>query len=142
MSRTNGNALAGTRILIVEDNLLIAMEVEQALESHGAKVTTCLGVTEASTVLGRTSFDFVLSDYAFDGEPVLPLLDLAAARNVPLAVLTGYSSEHLNRVPASVKIFEKPFREEDIIAHIVAACTGRGDGADDRDEWNPINDRA
>lgn len=120
MSSAKKQLLSGARILLVEDNLLIAMEVEKTLEEYGAEVVICIGSAEAISAMDSGHFDFLLTDYALGGASILPMLHLAAGRNIPLAILTGYPAHHLAEGAHGLKIFEKPFREADIVEHIAS----------------------
>lgn len=131
MSNAKKKLLSGLRILLVEDSLLLAMEVEQTLETYGAEVVTCLGASEGMAAIRNTQFDFLLTDYGLGGTSVLPLLHLAASRNIPLAILTGYPPDHLMEASRGLKVFEKPFREADIVKHIAAVRLREGEAEND-----------
>ena len=88
--------LAGRRILIVEDEALVAMLVEDALLDAGAEVIGPVAtVAEAMALLDAGSPDGAVLDLNLAGETSTPVADLLAARGVPFVVATGYGAEGL-----------------------------------------------
>ncbi len=113
--------LSGSQILILEDNLIVALELEHELIKYGANVTLCSTLAESLSAFQSLSCDFLLADYFLEGEVSLPLIEAAIARGVPYAVLTGYPAEDENPLVSEAKIFPKPFRARDIINHVADA---------------------
>ena len=86
------SGLQGRRVLIVEDETLIAMDLEDLLGRHGC---TVLGpvpdVGRALALLERELPDGALLDLNLDGHPAIPIAEALSARGVPFVVVTGYS---------------------------------------------------
>jgi len=84
------------RILIVEDEGLVAMLIEDMLEDIGCEVAGSLSsVGQALKWLEDGGLaDAALLDVNLGGEPVWPVAEALAARGTPFAFTTGYG--HLN----------------------------------------------
>jgi CheY-like chemotaxis protein len=109
---------SGQRVLVVEDNALVALEVETILADAGHTVVGPAGrVSEALDLVERGSFDIALLDVDLHGDRVWPVADALAARGVPFAFTTGFRGEII--MPerfSSVEFLGKPYREADLLA--------------------------
>jgi CheY-like chemotaxis protein len=86
-------SLAGLRILVVEDEGLIAMDIEDMLLD-----LTCVPVGPASTIetaldiiRGGTQLDGVLLDMNLHGQSVQPIVAELVNRNIFFILVTGYA---------------------------------------------------
>ncbi len=85
--------LAGLKILVVEDEFLVALEVEAALESIGCAIAGPFArLAKAMEAAKGTRLDGAVLDVNLNGEMVYPLADLLAQQDVPFVFLTGYSA--------------------------------------------------
>jgi two-component SAPR family response regulator len=100
----------GLRVLLVEDESLVAMAMEDMLTDMNCRVIGCFAaLNPAITWLGRQpdAPDVALLDVNLGGEMVFPLAELLQARQVPFAFVTGYGA--LPEVGfASAEIIHKP----------------------------------
>jgi CheY-like chemotaxis protein len=84
------------RILIVEDELLIAMEIEQMLVELGcAVVGPAPSVAQALAILDREEPDFAILDVNLGPERSTPIAEALRKRGVPFALATGYDRSQL-----------------------------------------------
>jgi CheY-like chemotaxis protein len=118
--------LARRRVLLVEDETLIAMDLEAALRQRGCEVVgPAATVAEAiQAAAGERRLDGAVLDVNLGDEQVFPVADALAERGVPFVFLTGYEREilparHRGR-PAAVK----PYRTEDLM-RLLAKTVGR-----------------
>jgi DNA-binding response OmpR family regulator len=85
------SALQGRRVLIVEDEMLVALEIEDLLQQQGCVV---LGpaprVNRALTLLDRERPDAALLDLNLRGELATPVAAELSAQGVPFVLVTGY----------------------------------------------------
>ena len=129
MTDNSAGALAGADFMVVEDNLLISLEIEQTLTGLGGRVLSCSSVPEGLLAIGQRQFDLMLTDYFLDGADCLPLIEAAAAQDIPYALLTGYSIPDDHHLLANAKIISKPFKQQDIIDYALSIVeTARANG--------------
>ena len=109
-------------ILIVEDEPLIAMMLEDFLESLGHSVAaTCDSVGEAMTAASKDGFDLAILDVNLKGESVWPVASLLRERGLPFIIASG---GHVDPPPAefaSVPLIEKPYTVDRVTPAIDAA---------------------
>jgi DNA-binding NarL/FixJ family response regulator len=88
--------LAGRRILLVEDEMLVSMALESTLQDSGATVIGPLArVKQALEAARREQIDAAVLDINLAGEKVFPVADLLAERGIPFVFYTGYSQDTL-----------------------------------------------
>jgi DNA-binding response OmpR family regulator len=105
--------LQGRRILIVEDEAMIALDLELALERAGCVVVGPRPrLADALLHVDDEPFDAALLDINVHGELVFPLAELLAARGIPFVFLTGYGEVIL---PAHFR--ERPVCRKPCAAH-------------------------
>jgi CheY-like chemotaxis protein len=109
-------------ILIVEDEPLIAMMLEDFLESLGHSVAaTCDTVGDALTEVERGGFDLAILDVNLKGENVWPVASQLRERGLPFIIASG---GHVDPPPAefaSVPLIEKPYTVDRVTPAINAA---------------------
>lgn len=111
-SRTSLDAdrLAGKRILVVEDEPLLAMDIVGQLEDAGAIVVgPAASVIAALGLIEQYRFDAALLDANLDGFAVDDVAASLARINVPFAFMSGYGKESLPASFEDVQLLPKPF---------------------------------
>ena len=116
--------LEGYRILVVEDDFLVAEVLIDILEDAGAVVVGPYGwlnegvdaVTENDVTL-----DCAVLDINLHGLKSYPIADALKARNIPFVFTTGYSGEALPDAYRSFPRCEKPFNQDQLIAALASA---------------------
>lgn len=84
--------LTGVRVLVVEDNGLIAIDVADALTLAGATVLGPFGrLADGLRAAAEQDFDLALLDVNLDGEPSWPIATQICERGIPMMLATGYS---------------------------------------------------
>ena len=113
---------ASLSILVVEDEPLIAMMLEDFLESLGHRVHgTCESVSEAIRAVDSGGFELAILDVNLKGENVWPVAAKLREQNVPFVLATG---GHVDPPPAefqSVPVIEKPYTIDRVNPAIDAA---------------------
>src|SRR5438270_7446374 len=92
-ARTEREGLAGARVLVVEDEFVIALEVEFLLRDFGCEVLGPVpSVARALELLGRERPDAAPLDLDLDllGGTAVPVAELLASMRVPFALVTAY----------------------------------------------------
>ncbi|WP_149538205.1 response regulator [Siccirubricoccus phaeus] len=116
--------LNGRRILVVEDEALVAMLVEDALLEAGATVLgPAATVAEALALIERDLPEVAVLDLNLAGETSTPVADVLAARGVPFVVATGYGAEGLPPGHGSVPVLAKPYDPDDLTQAIAQLCS-------------------
>jgi PAS domain S-box-containing protein len=102
-------AMAGNRVMIVEDEALVAMVVTESLATLGYKVIGPFSrCADAVAALETDEIDAAILDVNLDGEMVYPLAELLMKRGVPFIFVTGYGGESIDRRFAHVPVVQKP----------------------------------
>jgi CheY-like chemotaxis protein len=116
--------LDGLRILILEDEFLIAMDVEQLCRDNGAADTTIarsLVEIGDDDLAGR--FDAAIVDLVLDGISTLDFAERLRDQKVPFVFASGYSdSAELRAAFPDVQLVGKPYVGTDLIEALAAAC--------------------
>lgn len=115
-----------SRILLVEDEAMIAMLMEDMLADFGCEVSAVVGELDQATAEARSgSFDLAFIDLNLNGVPAYPVADALRARGIPFAFVTGYGAAGADRAYADVPVLQKPFRASDLEATVRQLLTGR-----------------
>ncbi len=97
------------RILIVEDDLVIALMIEEFVREFGYAVSSVAGtVAMARLQIAQRNFDAVLLDINMEGEYQPETADVLLEAGVPFAFVTGYDYV-LEPRHEGVPLLEKPF---------------------------------
>ena len=103
------------RVLIVEDEMLIALLVEDALTASGVQVAgIATTVQEALKEAVKTEFDCAILDVHLHGKDVYPVADALAARGRPFVFATGYGRGGLCEKYQDRPSLPKPFNGYDL----------------------------
>jgi len=113
--------LQGKRVLIVEDEPLLAMDLEASLMDVGCEIRGPAGTVEkAKELVRRSDYDAALLDANLGGRPVDELAVALTQRNLPFAFVTGYGREALPQGFREASMLAKPFTKEQLRALIQA----------------------
>lgn len=122
MPYPNAHMSASRTILIVEDEPLIAMMLEDFLESLGHSIAaTCDTVGDALSEVDKGGFDLAILDVNLKGENVWPVASRLRENGVPFVIASG---GHVDPPPAefaSVPLIEKPYTVDRVTPAIDAA---------------------
>jgi CheY-like chemotaxis protein len=105
-----GMTLRDQRVLVVEDEALVAMELTRVLTEAGAQVVGPAGnIEEALDLVANTPIDRAVLDINLGGRMVTPVAKALAERAIPFVYLTGYQEPGVDdgpvlRKPASLEL--------------------------------------
>jgi CheY-like chemotaxis protein len=121
--------LADLRILVLEDEFLIAMDIEQLCRDYGAKNVVVVRSPGEIEQVCPTEFDAAIVDLLLDGVSTLEFAARLRDNRVPFVFASGYTDnvEVSKRFPGVVMV-GKPYSGSELIAAVAAAC-GRGPGS-------------
>jgi CheY-like chemotaxis protein len=104
------SSLRGRRVLVVEDEYLLAEDLREGLEGQGAEVLGPVPIVAEALALLRQgpAPDFAILDINLQGEMVYPVADLLRAQGIPFLFATGYDAWAIPEAYADVPRTEKP----------------------------------
>lgn len=104
------SSLRDRHILVVEDEYMLATELQAELEIAGATVIGPAPSVERALALveEQPDIDAAVLDVNLGGEPVFPVADMLAGRSVPFVFATGYDDRAISDRYAHVKRCRKP----------------------------------
>ncbi|WP_220094547.1 response regulator [Novosphingobium taihuense] len=109
----------GKRILVVEDEFIVAAMLCDTLEDNGAVPLGPVGrVAEGLTVIAQGGIDAAVLDWNLAGEPGTPLAEALAERGIPFVIATGYGS--VEAPFADRPILGKPYISANLIEKLSA----------------------
>jgi CheY-like chemotaxis protein len=109
-------ALEGIRVLVVEDEFLVAMLIEDMLTSAGCVVAGPIPrLSDALDAVDRGTYDAAVLDVNLGGDRVYPVADALSRRNVPFVFITGYGTSGLPGEYAERPRLGKPFKMADLL---------------------------
>ena len=122
--------VTGCRVLVVEDELLIALEIEGVVEALDCKIVGPTGKLETALQLAsEEQFDIAILDVTIRGGKIYPVAERLLARGIPFALASGYGNwalpETLREQPRLLKPFTTAELEEQIRSLCGKAATGR-----------------
>ncbi len=100
----------GRNILVVEDEPLIAMMLEDFLETLGHNIhASCDNLTDALARASEDGFDLAILDVNLKGEAVWPVAEKLRQRGVPFVIASGGHVEPPPAEFAAAPMLEKPY---------------------------------
>jgi CheY-like chemotaxis protein len=106
-----------SRVLLVEDEAMIAMLIEDMLADLGCDVVATAGQVDEAVSLARSgSFDLAFLDLNLRGVPSYPVAQALRERGIPFAFVTGYGTVGTDPAHADAPVLQKPFRESQLEA--------------------------
>lgn len=103
------------RVLVIEDEMTIAMLIEDMLLDLGHDVIDlAMRLPQALESAAEAVVDLAILDVNLDGEKSFPVADLLASRNIPFVFATGYGRAGVDEHYYSAPILSKPFTARDL----------------------------
>jgi DNA-binding response OmpR family regulator len=120
---TNDNSpLSGVTVLVVEDDLLLAMDLEATLVGAGAVVVdVCYSLDEAMTRGEADDFSVAVLDFSLGPDSVAPFARRLVSRDIPFILHTGMSRNEPSLMEwANYPIVEKPASPQTLVSAVRA----------------------
>jgi PAS domain S-box-containing protein len=122
------SSLKGKRILIIEDEPLISMDLEANLTRAGCDIVgPASTLDQARLFVEKADFDAALVDANLAGRPVDELASALTRQNIPFAFVTGYGRDALPAAFGEGIVLDKPFTQEQLLT-MVGQLFDRGAG--------------
>jgi len=117
----------GARVLIVEDEIVVALFLEDLLAEFGYEVAGI--VSHLDDAMGRPNdYDIAVLDVHLNGRNVFDFADRLAARGTPFVFATGYGARGIPDRHCARPVLQKPFRPDElkrVLKEVAAAESGR-----------------
>jgi CheY-like chemotaxis protein len=114
------------RVMIVEDEFIIADEIAMIVEGAGhAVVGPVASVEDATAMLGTDRPDFAIIDANLRGQSSSQLARSLAGMEIPFCVCTGYRLDDLQPAFGDVAVIQKPVRDKALKSVLDAAVAAR-----------------
>ncbi|WP_342111015.1 response regulator [Methylobacterium sp. SI9] len=117
-------SLVGRRVLLVEDESLVAMLAEDMLLDLGCEVTVAMRLDKALGLVRSETFDLAVLDVNLGDARSYPVADLLHERGTPFLFATGYGRKGLDRTYQDVPVLQKPYQAEPMEHLLVRLVTG------------------
>ena len=122
-----GKTVAGKRVLVVEDELMIRMLLEGMLTDLGHTVAAeAGGVDEAVAIAKKGAFDVAVLDVNLNGQPVTPVVEILLERRVPFIFASGYGQRGVPEAYRAIPTLQKPFQADALAEAIETAMSLAG----------------
>ena len=122
--------LKGVRVLVVEDEYLVAILIDEILESAGCVVIGPIPrLPEALDAAHHDNCDAAVLDVNLAGERINPVADALSERNVPFLFVTGYGASALPSEYAERPRLCKPFRMAELLGALASVVNSPIQGA-------------
>jgi len=122
-----GNTVAGKRVLVVEDELMIRMLLEGMLTDLGHTVAAeAGGIEEAVALAKKGAFDVAVLDVNLNGHQVTPVAEILLERGVPFIFASGYGQRGVPEAYRAIPTLQKPFQTDALAQAIETAVSLAG----------------
>ena len=112
--------LLGLRILVVEDDAIIALDIAGTLADAGATVIgPVYRVARALDLLETSAIDIAVLDYRLESETISPVADRLSTQGIPYLFYTSSRSQ-VEQAHPGVPILDKPTRPEQLVVALKA----------------------
>ncbi len=116
----------GVKVLLVEDEGVVAMMIEDMLEALGCEVVSSIArVTPALEIAAKADIDLAVLDVNVAGEQVFPVAEVLRDRSIPFLFSTGYGASGLPSHFSDRQVLSKPFSDSELQEKIAATLQGR-----------------
>ncbi|MGF7161898.1 DNA-binding response OmpR family regulator [Rhodoligotrophos appendicifer] len=103
------------RVMIVEDEVLLAMHLEDLLTALGHEVVGQATRIDMAVELAREiDIDFAVLDINVAGTKSFSVADILGKRGIPFAFATGYGAEGMMDGYRDFPVLRKPYAQEDL----------------------------
>jgi CheY-like chemotaxis protein len=112
--------LSGRRVLVVEDEMMVLMNIENVLADLGCEVVASAATVDRALALVEADrFDLAMLDVNLGGQTSYSVADALALRSIPFAFSTGYGEHGIETRFRDRPVLRKPYSDEELGATLV-----------------------
>lgn len=113
------DGLQGLRILVVEDEFLVATLIQDYLENAGCVVSGPIPrLAEAVVAAKVDACDAAVLDVNLGGQRVFPVAEILSRRRIPFVFVTGYGAGSLPGEHRGRPTLRKPFKGKELVSTV------------------------
>ena len=117
----SASPLAGRHILIVEDEMILALDLEDIIKDFGCTSAMVSRVGRAIPLIATQAFGAAILDLNLAGEQVYPVADELIRRSIPFVFATGYGVDGVDPAYRSHPVLAKPYSRHQVEAALLQA---------------------
>jgi len=107
--------LSGLRVLVVEDEMMVLMNIEGALGDLGCTAVSAAATADSALALvDAQDFDLAMLDVNLDGKTSYVVADALARRSIPFVFSTGYGAHGVEARFADRPVLRKPYSDQQL----------------------------
>jgi len=111
--------LHGRRVIIIEDEPLVAMDMESTLTAAGCDVVGSAGTLDKEKlIVAQAECDAAVVDMTLAGHPVDELAAALTQQNIPLVLVTANGPDGIPGRFREAAVIKKPFSQDQLVAAI------------------------
>jgi DNA-binding NtrC family response regulator len=119
---SHSKELAGRKVLVVEDEMLVAIDYCERLAEAGAQILgPYTSVTQALKCVDSSDVDVAVLDYALSDQTSDPLQTALERRGIPFVVVSAYPRVLVRRNPQQ-EVLSKPISPDVLCKSVKEAC--------------------
>lgn len=119
--------VSGRRVLVVEDEMMVAWLLEDLLAELGyAIVGPAASINQALAMSETEAIDVAVLDVNLNGEMSYPIADMLVARDVPFVFVTGYDKDRMLDGYRVFPVLQKPFHRSELRDMLAKLLTPTG----------------
>jgi CheY-like chemotaxis protein len=126
LETSHSEKLVGLRVLIVEDEPLVAILLQDILDEFGCEIAGPAYSLEEAVAAARTEerINLAILDVNLRGAPVYPVAEVLVERGIRFVFASGYGTEGVDEKWRDRLSLPKPFTAQDVARVLVAALDG------------------
>jgi CheY-like chemotaxis protein len=115
------------RVLLVEDEMMVAMLVEDMLSDFGCQVVgPAARIADALALAEAEAVDVAILDVNLNGQETYPVADVLRAKGIPFVFATGYGAAGLRDGYRDLPALQKPFQQRELVRALAAVIISDG----------------
>ena len=119
-------SLAGQRVLVVEDEMMVSLLIEDLLADHHCVVVGPFDTVAHALEAAQTEMlDLAVLDVNVAGVKVYPVAEALYTRGIPFVLVSGYGRSAVPEQHPDWAVCSKPFRESELVGTLMAQLAMR-----------------